>query len=117
MSKNTLERRDFIKTILAGIPLAAWDWNAFPRGNQAKTPEGIYDAIVIGAGLGGLSCAAAFARQGFKILEGVAEQNGKTSRGKRAQNGTFLILINMGSRVHRLLPLNLEPCLWGRTVG
>ena len=34
-----------------------------------------YDAIIIGSGLGGLSCAAAFARQGFKPL--VIEQHDK----------------------------------------
>ena len=34
-----------------------------------------FDAIVIGSGLGGLSCAAAFARQGFKVL--VIEQHDK----------------------------------------
>lgn len=34
-----------------------------------------YDAIIIGSGLGGLSCAAGFARQGFKVL--VLEQHDK----------------------------------------
>jgi all-trans-retinol 13,14-reductase len=73
MSELTLERREFIKSILAGLPLAAWDWSLFPRGNQDKKTEGTYDVIVIGAGLGGLSAAAAFARQGFKTL--VLEQH------------------------------------------
>lgn len=73
MSPNAWERRDFMKTLLAGLPLAAWDWSAFPRGGQEKLPPGAYDAVVIGAGLGGLSAAAAFARQGFKVL--VLEQH------------------------------------------
>jgi len=73
MSPNPLERRDFLKTLLAGVPLIAWDWSAFPRGGQDKLPPGSYDAIVIGAGLGGLSAAAAFARQGYKTL--VLEQH------------------------------------------
>ncbi|MCJ7487214.1 MAG: FAD-binding protein, partial [Candidatus Aminicenantes bacterium] len=68
MSQITWERRDFLNSLLAGMPLLAWDWNAFPRGGQNKTPPGTYDAIVIGAGLGGLSAAAAFARQGYKVL-------------------------------------------------
>ena len=34
-----------------------------------------FDAVVLGSGLGGLSCAAAFARQGFKVL--VLEQHDK----------------------------------------
>lgn len=75
MSPNAWERRDFLKSLLAGLPLAAWDWGAFPRGDrgQAPAPPGTYDAIVVGAGLGGLSAAAAFARQGYKVL--VLEQH------------------------------------------
>ena len=74
MSPNAWERRDFLKTMLAGVPLAAWDWSIFPRGDrQGQAPPGTYDAVVIGAGLGGLSAAAAFSRQGFKVL--VLEQH------------------------------------------
>jgi phytoene dehydrogenase-like protein len=74
MSKNAWERRDFLKTLLAGMPLLAWDWSAFPRGGrEGQPPPGTYDAIVIGSGLGGLSAAAAFARQGFKVI--VLEQH------------------------------------------
>ena len=73
MANNAWDRRDFLKTILAGMPLLAWDWSAFPRGGQDKLPPGTYDAVVIGAGLGGLSAAAAFARQGYKVL--VLEQH------------------------------------------
>ena len=73
MSPNAWDRRDFLKTLMAGTPFLAWDWNAFPRGGQDKTPPGSYDAVVIGAGLGGLSAAAAFARQGYKVL--VLEQH------------------------------------------
>jgi|GEM_PF-2973377 len=51
MSQNAWERRDFLKSLLAGMPLLAWDWSSFPRGGQDKTPPGTYDAIVIGAGL------------------------------------------------------------------
>ncbi len=74
MSPNAWERRNFLKTLLAGMPLLAWDWSAFPRGDQSsQAPPGTYDAVVIGAGLGGLSAAAAFARQGFKVI--VLEQH------------------------------------------
>ena len=34
MSPNAWERRDFIKTLLAGMPLVAWDWSIFPRGDN-----------------------------------------------------------------------------------
>jgi phytoene dehydrogenase-like protein len=74
MPQNAWDRRDFLKTILAGVPLIAWDWSAFPKGGQDKLPPGAYDAVVIGAGLGGLSAAAAFARQGYKVV--VLEQHG-----------------------------------------
>ena len=74
MSPDGWERRDFLKALMAGGPFAAWDWDAFPRGDpKAQAPSGTYDAIVIGAGLGGLSAAAAFARQGFKVV--VLEQH------------------------------------------
>lgn len=86
------ERRDFLKTLLAGVPLAAWDWSAFPRGDRhGQAPPGTYDAVVIGAGLGGLSAAAAFARQGFKVV--VLEQHdvpgGYASSFKRPGGFTF----------------------------
>ena len=83
MPQNQVLRRDFLKTILAGIPALSLDWDTFPRGDR---PEGFgggriraasgesWDAVIIGSGLGGLSCAAGFARQGFKAL--VLEQHG-----------------------------------------
>jgi all-trans-retinol 13,14-reductase len=91
MSPKAWERRDFIKTLLAGLPLAAWDWRAFPRGGQEKLPPGAYDAVVIGAGLGGLSAAAAFARQGFKalVLEQHSVPGGYASAFKRPGGFTF----------------------------
>ena len=73
MSNRVWERRDFLKTLLAGLPLMAWDWDRFPRGGGNPDKPGTYDAVVIGAGLGGLSAAAAFARQGYKVV--VLEQH------------------------------------------
>ncbi|UCE18037.1 MAG: NAD(P)/FAD-dependent oxidoreductase [Gemmatimonadota bacterium] len=62
------QRRDFLKSLLGGISMVALDWSALPRGSGANQDDDRYDAIIIGSGLGGLSCAAAFARQGFKPL-------------------------------------------------
>jgi all-trans-retinol 13,14-reductase len=82
MPQNRVLRRDFLKTVLAGIPALSLDWESFPRGDRPGAPGKTgsrptsaesWDAVVIGAGLGGLSCAAGFARQGFKPL--VIEQH------------------------------------------
>jgi all-trans-retinol 13,14-reductase len=75
MSGKKIKRREFIRTALAGIPLLALDWDSFPRGDRPakRASDDTWDAVIIGAGLGGLSCAAGFARQGFKPL--VLEQH------------------------------------------
>lgn len=71
MTPKKMPRRDFLTSMLAGIPVVALDWESFPRGNQNAVPKAsspAYDAVIIGAGLGGLSCGAAFVRQGFRPL-------------------------------------------------
>jgi all-trans-retinol 13,14-reductase len=75
MSDGQLPRREFLRFLASACPVAALDWDAFPRGPSPSGKAGGYDAIIIGAGLGGLSCGAAFARQGFKPL--VVEQHDK----------------------------------------
>jgi phytoene dehydrogenase-like protein len=73
MFDSFIKRRDFLKSVLAGIPILALDWSSFQKGTEKATQDSDYDAIIIGSGLGGLSCAMAFARQGFKAL--VLEQH------------------------------------------
>ena len=68
MEHLTLPRREFLKMLAAAFPAAAIDWDAFPVGHRGAKDTDEFDAIIIGSGLGGLSCAAAFARQGFKPL-------------------------------------------------
>lgn len=68
MVNNIIERRDFVKSLLGGMSVVALDWSSFPKGVSAGKDKDQYDAVIIGAGLGGLSCAAAFARQGFRPL-------------------------------------------------
>src|SRR5512137_577023 len=75
MDRRPLPRREFLAALAAAFPAAAFDWNAFPRGPGRRRAADDYDAVVIGSGLGGLSCAAAFARQGFRPL--VIEQHDK----------------------------------------
>jgi all-trans-retinol 13,14-reductase len=73
MFGENLDRRDFLKSLLASLSVAALDWSSFPKAEAAEVREDQFDAVIIGAGLGGLSCAAAFARQGFRPL--VLEQH------------------------------------------
>jgi phytoene dehydrogenase-like protein len=68
MSTDQIERREFLKKFLGGLALLSLDWKSFPRSLGKTLSENEYDAIIIGSGLGGLSCAAAFVRQGFKPL-------------------------------------------------
>jgi len=75
MSDTEWRRRHFIKTLVGAIAAGTLDWSSLPVANAAVRGEGQLDAVIIGSGLGGLSCAAAFARQGFKTL--VLEQHDK----------------------------------------
>jgi len=70
----TINRRDWLRSALAlaGAPI---EWSSFPVAHAAPADPDQFDAVVIGSGLGGLGCAAAFARQGFKVL--VLEQHNK----------------------------------------
>ena len=75
MDRQPLPRREFLAMLAASFPIAAFDWSAFPRASGRPQADDDHDVIVIGSGLGGLACAAAFARQGFKPL--VIEQHDK----------------------------------------
>jgi phytoene dehydrogenase-like protein len=75
MDRQPLPRREFLAMLAASFPVAAFDWHAFPRASGRPQADDDHDVIVIGSGLGGLACAAAFARQGFKPL--VIEQHDK----------------------------------------
>lgn len=99
MLKAAWERREFLKTLLAALPVTTWNWDAFPRGEKGRAQEGVYDAIIIGAGLGGLSCAAAFARQGFKplVLEQHSVPGGYATSFKRPGGFTFDVSLHSTS--------------------
>jgi len=76
MGNSGIERRNFLKYVLGGVGMLALDWSSLPKAVDAfSKDESKYDAVIIGSGLGGLSCAAGFARQGFKVL--VIEQHDK----------------------------------------
>jgi phytoene dehydrogenase-like protein len=110
MDEHQLPRREFLNLLASAFPAAAMDWNALPVRRSTWRESSDYDAIVIGAGLGGLACAAAFARQGFRPL--VIEQQDKPGGFATAfsRPGGFLFDVSLhsttvGSRngVHNLL--------------
>jgi all-trans-retinol 13,14-reductase len=110
MDKN-MPRRDFLKTVLSGIPLLALDWDSLPRGKGARYEENEFDAVIIGSGLGGLSCAAAFARQGFRplVLEQHSVPGGYATTFKRTGGFVFDVSLHsttVGERdgIHNLIP-------------
>ena len=111
MLPDKLHRRDFLSSMLAGLPLVALDWDSFPVGGSDERRQDSYDVIVIGAGLGGLSCAAAFARQGFRVL--VLEQHripgGYATTFRRPGGFVFDVSLHstsVGERngIHNLIP-------------
>jgi len=111
MSGQSIDRRDFLKSCLAALPLASLDWASLPEGKGTGGDENSFDAIIIGAGLGGLSCAAAFARQNFRVL--VLEQHikagGYATTFKRPGGFVFDVSLHattVGERdgLHNLIP-------------
>lgn len=111
MGSKGIERRDFLKYVLGGVGMLAIDWNSLPRKIESFAKENEYDAVIIGSGLGGLSCAAAFARQGFKPL--VIEQHDKPGGYATAftRPGGFTFDVSLHSTVieerngvHNLIP-------------
>ncbi|MFH0777688.1 MAG: NAD(P)/FAD-dependent oxidoreductase [Candidatus Eisenbacteria bacterium] len=109
-AKESINRRDFIKAILAGVSVAALDWSTLPVSDGAETAPNEYDAVIVGSGLGGLSCAAAFARQGFKalVLEQHSAPGGYATTFKRPGGFVFDVSLHsttVGERngVHNLI--------------
>jgi phytoene dehydrogenase-like protein len=111
MSENFIERRKFLRNVCGGISLMALDWSLLPRGLGAQSRSDSFDAIIIGSGLGGLSCAAAFARQGFRplVLEQHNRPGGYATTFKRPGGFVFDVSLHstaVGDRegLHNLIP-------------
>jgi all-trans-retinol 13,14-reductase len=111
MADKNMQRRDFLKTCLSGIPLLMLDWESFPKGKGTGEAENEFDAVIIGSGLGGLSCGAAFARQGFRplVLEQHSVPGGYATTFKRPGGFVFDVSLHsttVGERggVHNLIP-------------
>ncbi|UCF78162.1 MAG: NAD(P)/FAD-dependent oxidoreductase [Candidatus Eiseniibacteriota bacterium] len=111
MQRDGINRRDFIKSILAGASIVALDWASLPIADGKELGENEFDAVIIGSGLGGLSCAAAFARQGFKplVLEQHSIPGGYATTFARPGGFVFDVSLHstvVGERdgIHNLIP-------------
>ena len=111
MSDTEWKRREFIKTLLAAMAAGTLDWSSLPVAKAAAAGDGEFDAVIVGSGLGGLSCAAAFARQGFKplVLERHDKPGGYATSFKRPGGFDFDVSLHstiVGERngVHNLIP-------------
>jgi len=63
-----INRRDFIRIMGMGAASTLINWQFPAPASAGKAGPGQYDAVVIGAGLGGLSCAAYLAVNGYRPL-------------------------------------------------
>lgn len=96
-----MNRRYFLQfsAIAAASSLVEWKFaGAVPK----QTPEGEYDAVVVGAGLGGLTCAAYLSKNGFKtiLLEQYDVPGGyATSFTRLSENGDFTCEVSLHSSV------------------
>ena len=111
MRVEDLGRRDFLKLLVGGMSAAALDWSVFPRGVLAGMAEDEFDAVIIGSGLGGLTCAAAFARQGFRplVLEKHDRAGGYATSFKRPGGFEFDVSLHSTSVGERNGIRNLIP--------
>jgi len=92
-----MDRRNFLKLALAAGGLHSFDWDAYPQGGPGSKADGEFDAIIIGAGLGGLGCGMAFARKGYRAL--VMEQHDRPGGYATAfrRPGCFLFDVSLHS--------------------
>ncbi len=107
MSEKRWSRRDILAA-MGAVPAASIDWNSLP---VAKASSDQFDAVIIGAGLGGLSCAAALARQNFKplVLEQHDKPGGYATTFRRPGGFVFDVSLHstvVGERngIHNLIP-------------
>ncbi len=75
MVGGDFDRWEFLRLLLGAVSFAALDWTAFPRAALGARPDHDFGVLIIGSGLGGPACAAAFVKQGFRPL--VIEQHGR----------------------------------------
>jgi prolycopene isomerase len=75
MLERESSRRAILSEALAAAGLLSLNWESLPAAQGIRRAGHEFDAVIVGSGLGGLSCAAAFVRKGYSAL--VIEQHDK----------------------------------------
>ena len=107
--KNAISRRGFIAAAGAAAAALSFDFSRVSAYAAQMGPKTIYPVVVIGAGLGGLTCAACFARQGFPVtvVETEAKPGGYATSFTRA-GGKFNFEVSLhGTAIHNNTPAHI----------
>ncbi|WPD24586.1 MAG: NAD(P)-binding protein [Candidatus Electrothrix scaldis] len=113
-----ISRRDFLR--ISGMASAAalmnWQFPGFVKRAQAN--EAGYDAIIIGAGLGGLSCAALMARYGMRplVIDKRNVPGGYATSFHRGDDGEFTCEVSLHGLTGNPLGLALLADLFGSSA-
>jgi phytoene dehydrogenase-like protein len=102
VAHKPISRRSFLKVSAMALSLLPFDWEKVTAYAAAIEPKKDYPTVVIGAGLGGLCCAAYLSRFGFPVT--VVEQHsipgGYATSFERA-GGKFTFEVSLeGTSIH-----------------
>ncbi len=107
--KNAISRRGFIAAAGAAAAALSFDFSRVSAYAAQMGPKASYPVVVIGAGLGGLTCAACLARQGFPVtvIETEAKPGGYATSFTRA-GGKFNFEVSLhGTTLHNNTPAHI----------